>query len=87
MLDTQYVSWAGNPNGGGLFITSNGVNDAILWAYGKNAIYAFDASKDISAGPIWHVAASGTSSWGWPTITNGKIYLNGGNGDNVVYGL
>jgi len=85
MLEHQ-TSWNGDTSAGGLFITSNGQADAILWAYGHNGIYAFDASKDISAGPIWHATTSGPSSWGWPLIVNGRVYLNGGDSNIAVYG-
>jgi len=71
MLEGQ-KEWQGNPNGGGLFVTSNGQADAVLWGFGRGGIYAFDATKDISSGPIWHSAVSGPSSWGWPLIVNGK---------------
>jgi len=76
-----------NGRGGGLQITSNGVNGAILWAHGGDTIYAFDASKDVTAGPIWQGNALGSSSWGWPTITNGRVYSNGYDGKITVYGL
>jgi len=81
------VKWGGDNGGGGLFITSNGQTNGILWAFGHGAIYAFDASKDISSGPIWKASVSGPASWGWPTIVNGKVYTNGGNGQISIFGL
>jgi len=81
------VRWGGDNGGGGLFISSNGMADAILWAYGNGAIYAFDASKDVSAGPIWQAKLSGPPHWGWPLIVNGKIYTNGADSKITVYGL
>jgi len=87
MVQMPLVSWGGSNSGGGLFITSNGMNDAILWAFGNGHIYAFDASTDISAGPIWNAATNGPSSWGFPLIVNGKVFTNGGNSRISVYGL
>lgn len=87
LLKTQYVGWGGDTNGGGLFITSNGQSDGVLWAYGRNSVYAFDATKDISSGPIWQASLNGPSSWGWPLVVNGKLYTNGGNSKISVFGL
>jgi len=81
------VNYGGDMGGGGMFVTSNGQSEAILWAFGHNAIMAFDATKDISAGPIWRATTSGPSSWGWPTVSNGKLYTNGGDGRTSVFGL
>jgi len=79
-------SW-GNTEGGGLFISSNNENNAILWAFSQRGnLFAFDASKDISAGPIWTASQNGPSSWGWPTVVNGRLYAPGG-GKIYVYGL
>jgi len=93
LLDTPPVTWADGPPAGnqraGLVVSSNGAQDAILWAWSlsQNGIYAFDASKDISAGPIWHVKQNGPNAWSWPTIANGKVYLNAGDSKIYVYGL
>jgi len=88
MLEAPGVKWAGDGAGGGLFITSNGNNDPILWALSHTGtIYAFDASKDISAGPIWKATVHNPTSWGWPTVSNGKVYTNGGDSKVYVYGL
>jgi len=86
-IRTPFNSWAGDTGGGGLFITSNGEADAILWAYGHGSIYAFDASKDVSSGPIWKAAVNGPSSWGWPLVVNGKVYTNGGDAKISIFGL
>jgi len=87
-IDTPEISWTTDKVGGGLFITSNGPNDAILWAYGKSGhLYAFDASAPVSNGPIWQGNVTPCSSWGWPTITNGKAYIPASNGQIYVFGL
>jgi len=86
MLENR-KDWNGDTGGGGLFVSSNGQSDAVLWAFAHNGIFAFDASKDISAGPIWHTTVSGPASWGWPLIVNGKVYTNGGDGRISVFGL
>jgi len=87
LIEEPIGSWRGSTGGGGLFISSNGVNDAVLWAYSSDGIRAFDATKDISAGPIWTSKIPGPSSWGWPLIVNGKVYTNGYNSVISVYGL
>jgi len=71
------IVWAIDTHGGELTITSNGASDAILWAYSKKAVlYAFDATKDVTAGPIWKQALPGvTPSWFWPTVVNGQVYV------------
>jgi hypothetical protein len=87
MLNTPPASWNGNTGGGGLQITSNGESDVILWAFGTGETYAFDLSKSITAGPIWNARIPGGASWGWPTISNGKVYLPGFDSNTRVYGL
>jgi len=93
LLETPNVTWADGPvesnQRAGLVVTSNGAQDAVLWAWSQsqNGIYAFDATKDISTGPIWHVKQNGPNAWSWPTITNGKVYLNAGDSKIYVYGL
>jgi len=77
MVNLPFKVWKGFNRGGGLQITSNGMSDAILWAHAGDNVYAFDASKDVTAGPIWTGNALGSSSWGWPTIVNGRVYTNG----------
>jgi hypothetical protein len=86
-IDEPFVTWKGNLGGGGLQITSNGGNNAILWAFGLGDTYAFDATKDISAGPIWTASLRGPASWGWPTISNGKVYLPSYDSTMSIYGL
>jgi len=88
MLDEPVVTWrSSTTNGGGLFITSNGVNDAILWAYASDAIYAFDASKDVSSGPIWTYKLPGPASFGYPLVVNGKVFTNGKNNVISAFGV
>jgi len=87
MIDTPDIQWGGNTGGGGLAITSNGQTNAILWAFGRGDVYAFDASKDVSAGPIFTAKLTGPSSWGWPTVSNGKVYLPGYDDTVRVFGL
>jgi len=87
MLDANPASWTGNTGGGGLQISSNGQSNPILWAFGAGDLYAFDITKSISAGPIFTQRLTGPSSWGWPTISNGKIYLPGYDSNVRVYGL
>jgi len=89
LLDLPGVNWAGDKAGGSLFITSNGENDAILWALGMDGkVYAFDASKDLSVGPIWtYTLPSRSVHWQWPLISNGKVYVPGGNAKTYVFGL
>jgi len=87
LLQTPPKSWSGNTGGGGLQISSNGQSNPILWAYGQGDIYAFDLTKDVSAGPIWTSKIFGPSSWGWPTISNGKVYLPGFDSNLRVYGI
>jgi len=78
----------GRTGGGGFFISSNGNNDAVAWGFsGEGLLIAFDASKDISAGPIFQQQASRPSRWSWPTVANGKVFLPGGDNNIWVYGL
>jgi len=86
MLQTPPIQWTGNTGGGGLQISSNGENNPILWAFSVGKTYAFDLTKDISAGPIWTTSILGPSSWGWPTISNGKIYLPSWDSQLTVFG-
>jgi len=75
---------------GGLFVSSNGPSNAILWAFSHDGhLYAFDASKDVSGGPIWSDVKnlSPGASWTWPMVVNGRVYVPVGNGDVVIYGL
>jgi len=85
MIQNPFPSWGTN-SGGGLFITSNGVNDGLLWAYGNGHIYAFDASKDVSAGPIWNAGTRGSASFGFPMVANGRVFLPGADSRISVYG-
>jgi len=89
LINTPPTSWNGDSGGGGLFITSNGQNNAILWAFGNHGkLYAFDASSPISNGPIWQATLpGGPASWGWPTVANGKAYVPCGSGSIVAFGL
>jgi len=82
------TTWA-NTVGGGLFITSNGKNNAILWSFGQSGqIHAFDASKDISAGPIYSVNQGYPVPFAWPAVVNGRLYVhNGVTSQILVYGL
>jgi len=88
-LIREPVAW--NTEGsGGLFVSSNGNADAILWAFNnKGHLYAFDAAKDISTGPIWkdEVHLSQGASWTWPMVVNGRVYVPVGDGSIVIYGL
>jgi len=87
MVNLPFNVWKGNNRDGGLQITSNGMSDAILWAHSGDNLYAFDASKDVSAGPIFTANALGSSSWGWPLIVNGRVYTNGYDGKISVFGI
>jgi len=88
LIETPFVTWKeADEKGGGLAISSNGPNDPILWTWGKDGIHAFDATKDISAGPIWSVKLNGPNAYSWPIVTNGKVYVNGGDAKVYVYGL
>jgi len=87
MINLPFKAWKGFNRGGGLQISSNGMSDAILWAHAGDNLYAFDASKDVTAGPIWTGNALGSSSWGWPTVVNGRVYTNGYDGKISVFGL
>jgi len=88
LIDTQENSWAGDKSGGGLFITSNKQANAILWAYTHSGhLYAFDAANPVSNGPIWQATVPSPSSWGWPTVANGKAYVPAGNGQIYAFGL
>jgi len=75
----------------GLFVSSNGPNNAILWAFTNHGhLYAFDGTKDVSAGPIWRDESNNISpgaSWTWPTVVNGRVYVPVGDGSIVIYGL
>jgi len=82
------VYWrTGTTSGGGLFLSSNGMSDAVLWAYSRDGIFAFDASKDVSAGPIWNSKLVGPSSFGWPLVVNGKAYTIGFDSKVSVFGV
>jgi len=83
------IYWSQEKHGGGLFVSSNGNNNAILWAYGeRGGLYAFDASKDITAGPIWvYKNIPGPQSWQWPLVVNGKVYVPAGDSKTYVFGL
>jgi len=84
LLESTYVSWAASPaEAQGLCISSNGKQDPILWAWGQAGLFAFDASKDISAGPIWSTKLSGPTAWSWPLVVNGKVYVS--DYDNYIY--
>jgi hypothetical protein len=87
LLETPPKTWAGNLGGGGLAISSNGQNNPILWAFGPGDLYAFDASKDISAGPIWTHQIRGSASWSWPTISNGRVFVSSFDSSYSVFGL
>jgi len=81
------ISWS-NPVGGCLSVTSNGKNDAILWAFSQSGnLFAFDASKDVSAGPIWSLNQDRPVPWVWPTVVNGRLYVADGSSKIDVYGL
>jgi len=86
LLETPYVSWVAPPETEGLAITSNGIRDPILWAWGQAGLFAFDASKDISAGPIWSAKLSGPTAWSWPLVVNGKVYVADYDSNIYVYG-
>jgi len=83
LIAVPYVTWQNGPTtGGGLFVSSSGSNNAVLWAYAMDGmLYAFDASVDISAGPIWSMKSPGGGAphWMWPTVVNGKLFIPGGN--------
>jgi len=68
-------------------VSSNGPNDAILWAFSGGNLYAFDASKDISGLPIWRDSPGTGVGWVWPMVVNGRVYLPTGDGSIVIYGL
>jgi len=88
LINTPQISWNGDTSGGGLFITSNGQNNGILWAFSHSGkLYAFDAANPISNGPIWQAGVPGPASWGWPTVTNGKAFVPAGNGQIYAFGL
>jgi len=87
MLENPIQWKAGGTTAAGLFISSNGMNDAVLWAYGREGIFAFDATKDVSAGPIWSSKLIGPSSFGWPLIVNGKVYTIGFDSKLSIFGL
>jgi len=87
LISTPPISWSANTGGGGLQISSDGQGNTILWAFGKGDVYAFDATADISAGPIWTTKLTGPSSWGWPTVSNGKVYFPSWTGVTTVFGL
>jgi len=88
LINTPFVSYTeAVEKGGGLAISSNGAQDPILWTWGEDGISAFDATKDISSGPIWSSKINGPNAWSWPTITNGKVYVNSGDAKIYVYGV
>jgi hypothetical protein len=78
-----------NPIGGGLFITSNNKNNAILWAFSQAGnLHAFDASKDVSAGPIWSLNQHPPVPFAFPMVVNGRLYVYNGVTNQInVYGL
>jgi len=87
MMDNP-VEWTGTTSGGGLQISSDGENNPILWAFGTGKTFAFDLTKEITAGPIWtSTSQPGPASWGWPTISNGKLYVPSYLSTLTVYGL
>jgi len=89
MIRTPPVTY-GNAVGGGLFISSNGKDNAILWAFSQTGdLHAFDASKDISAGPIWSVTQGRPSPFAYPMVAGGRLYVYSGGGTPQVnvYGL
>jgi len=89
LIDLPLPFW--NTTGsGGLFVSSNGNTNGILWAFSQRGqLYAFDASKDVSAGPIWSDTKnlSQGASWTWPMVVNGRVYVPVGDGSIVIYGL
>jgi len=87
LFETPYVTWTAPPETEGLAITSNGIQDPILWAWGQAGLFAFDASKDISSGPIWSTKLAGPTSWSWPLVVNGKVYVADYGGNIYIYGL
>jgi len=79
-----------NTNGfGQLFVSSNGNTNGILWGFSSGHLYAFDASQDISVGPIWKDTTnlSPGPGWSWPTVVNGRVYVPVGDGSIAIYGL
>jgi len=87
MLETPPKIWTGATGGGGLQISSNGNSNPILWAMAGGKTYAFDITKDVTAGPIWTTSILGPSSWGWPTISNGKLYIPSWDDTLTVFGV
>jgi len=92
-IETPPPHWNGSDElgAGGLFVSSNGNTNAILWAFTSHGkLYAFDASKDVSAGPIWKDESNDISpgaSWTWPMVVNGKVFIPVGDGSVVIFGL
>jgi len=89
LISLPLKSWT-TEGSGGLFVSSNGGSDAILWGFDQRGhLYAFDASKDISAGPIWSDTTnlSPGASWTWPTVVNGRVYVPCGDGSVTALGL
>jgi len=88
-LDVPWVNWGGSTSGGGLLVSSNGNENAVLWAYSADGkMNAFDASQDVSKGPIWtYSLPRGAVHWSWPLVVNGKVYVPGGDAKIYVFGL
>jgi len=90
LIKTPLSSWP-TLGSGGLFVSSNGNANAILWAFDQRGhLYAFDPTKDITAGPIWSDTSTDISpgaSWTWPMVVNGKVYLPCGDGTVTILGM
>jgi len=89
LINVPLNSW-NTLGSGGLFVSSNGNSDGILWAFDQHGhLNAFDASKDISGGPIWSDTTnlSPGASWTWPTVVNGRVYIPCGDGTVAALGL
>jgi len=77
----------GDTSGGALSISSDGVNNGILWAlgFGGGKLYALDAT-DITKPPLFNVSGGTDAHFGWVVVANGKVYSPSG-GNLKVYGI
>ena len=91
---TQVASLGSIGGNGGCCISSNGTSNGILWAMGtSNQISAYDATN-VSNPVLWTCnqngardGFSGSNSWQFPMVINGKLYAPDSGGHLSCYGL
>ncbi len=93
-----YKQTSGQTTGGSLVVSSQGTNNAILWAVGgadrsSSVVHAFNAA-DVSQPELWNSstnatrdALGGAGHFQFPTVANGKVYVPNNSSGITVYGL